>query len=603
MIEIFPSLKYPPLQSCKDYPESLSYKYHLAYLLGEALSKADKIWYKGGYFTLNKKIKEAKHIYKLHQEYKAKLQELHLSYCFIPKEFLLDSLSFLKAIETLMHKLKSQENNSFKIESFFFKLFSQIPFSTQTPFLLKHKEEILQWLNSKEFKEQYIKTNHSYPPLLNPDRLNAKRESKECNVESQRENRDSIQSYPNLSYESIPAELAWDLNLPLPRNYCGILVFFGLSGHLALLAFLYQCGASIISLSNTRYAKKDYYAAYQTLLTNHINFLTHINYMQDKENRKHIFALADAKVPVLINLRDPIGRLKHGINHGWYKSNQWIYEINQHKEALDRVTYGGQDKPHLDLLESVLKNKNIGNISIWEYHQTIQEIRNASSIHYLDMQEIVGKRTFDTMTQLSQEFRFPLPKEEDRKFYESKINNQYRYLLPIIFRVNEEIKILVEQSTYNIEFILGLNLSSSIVGGFLAINDYNKNELLNHTFSILQDNMDIISQLNLDSLGLQIKILADKKQSQEIAYQANHSNLKNDLQQYLFALKEKIQSIETNKVTESQVLEYLKEHKDLRKIYQTYFEKEFVHIKQVRPDIVESWKYYQEFERMCAELD
>ncbi len=219
------------------------------------------------------------------------------------------------------------------------------------------------------------------------------------------------------------------------------------------------------------------------------------------------------------------------------------------------------------------------------------------------MQEIVGKRTFDTMTQLSQEFRFPLPKEEDRKFYESKINNQYRYLLPIIFRVNEEIKILVEQSTYNIEFILGLNLSSSIVGGFLAINDYNKNELLNHTFSILQDNMDIISQLNLDSLGLQIKILADKKQSQEIAYQANHSNLKNDLQQYLFALKEKIQSIETNKVTESQVLEYLKEHKDLRKIYQTYFEKEFVHIKQVRPDIVESWKYYQEFERMCAELD
>ncbi|WP_300826854.1 DUF2972 domain-containing protein [Helicobacter sp. UBA3407] len=348
--------------------------------------------------------------------------------------------------------------------------------------------------------------------------------------------------------------------------------------------------------------KKDYYAAYQTLLTNHINFLTHINYMQDKENRKHIFALADAKVPVLINLRDPIGRLKHGINHGWYKSNQWIYEINQHKEALDRVTYGGQDKPHLDLLESVLKNKNIGNISIWEYHQTIQEIRNASSIHYLDMQEIVGKRTFDTMTQLSQEFRFPLPKEEDRKFYESKINNQYRYLLPIIFRVNEEIKILVEQSTYNIEFILGLNLSSSIVGGFLAINDYNKNELLNHTFSILQD-MDIISQLNLDSLGLQIKILADKKQSQEIAYQANHSNLKNDLQQYLFALKEKIQSIETNKVTESQALEYLKEHKDLRKIYQTYFEKEFVHIKQVRPDIVESWKYYQEFERMCAELD
>ncbi|EFR5254122.1 DUF2972 domain-containing protein, partial [Campylobacter jejuni] len=27
------------------------------------------------------------------------------------------------------------------------------------------------------------------------------------------------------------------------------------------------------------------------------------------------------------------------------------------------------------------------------------------------------------------------------------------------------------------------------------------------------------------------------------------------------------------------------------------------HIKQHRPDIVASWKYYQEFEKMCKELD
>ncbi|ECL0278544.1 DUF2972 domain-containing protein, partial [Campylobacter jejuni] len=28
-----------------------------------------------------------------------------------------------------------------------------------------------------------------------------------------------------------------------------------------------------------------------------------------------------------------------------------------------------------------------------------------------------------------------------------------------------------------------------------------------------------------------------------------------------------------------------------------------LHIKQHRPDIVASWKYYQEFEKMCKELD
>ncbi|EAJ4919194.1 TPA: DUF2972 domain-containing protein, partial [Campylobacter jejuni] len=32
-------------------------------------------------------------------------------------------------------------------------------------------------------------------------------------------------------------------------------------------------------------------------------------------------------------------------------------------------------------------------------------------------------------------------------------------------------------------------------------------------------------------------------------------------------------------------------------------DKELVHIKQHRPDIVASWKYYQEFEKMCKELD
>lgn len=321
------------MQSCKDYPESLSYKYHLAYLLGEALSKADKIWYKGGYFTLNKKIKEAKHIYKLHQEYKAKLQELHLSYCFIPKEFLLDSLSFLKAIETLMHKLKSQENNSFKIESFFFKLFSQIPFSTQTPFLLKHKEEILQWLNSKEFKEQYIKTNHPYPPLLNPERLNAKRESKEknnhnketelrikereskeCNVESQRENRDSIQPYPNLSYESIPAELAWDLNLPLPRGYGFVWFVVWGSGFSSTRKYLSNFGV-IFSPFAYFADKNSYFNIYNSILTTTKDRVLCILslFRWSLERAKFIALVGDSMF--LVVFRDPVSIAKTYVNH------------------------------------------------------------------------------------------------------------------------------------------------------------------------------------------------------------------------------------------------------------------------------------------------
>ncbi|KQI13744.1 alpha-2,3-sialyltransferase, partial [Campylobacter coli CVM 41970] len=44
-----PSLKLPPLENYPDYKEALKLKNHLSYKLGQALIKANKTWYKGGY--------------------------------------------------------------------------------------------------------------------------------------------------------------------------------------------------------------------------------------------------------------------------------------------------------------------------------------------------------------------------------------------------------------------------------------------------------------------------------------------------------------------------------------------------------------------------
>lgn len=57
-IQIFPQLKYPSLETCPDYSESLRYKFHLSYMLGEVLIKADKTWYKGSGFKLKNNIKK-----------------------------------------------------------------------------------------------------------------------------------------------------------------------------------------------------------------------------------------------------------------------------------------------------------------------------------------------------------------------------------------------------------------------------------------------------------------------------------------------------------------------------------------------------------------
>ncbi|WP_270977170.1 DUF2972 domain-containing protein, partial [Campylobacter helveticus] len=32
-------------------------------------------------------------------------------------------------------------------------------------------------------------------------------------------------------------------------------------------------------------------------------------------------------------------------------------------------------------------------------------------------------------------------------------------------------------------------------------------------------------------------------------------------------------------------------------------DKELAHIKQTRPDIIQSWNYYKEFERICGEAN
>lgn len=58
---------------------------------------------------------------------------------------------------------------------------------------------------------------------------------------------------------------------------------------------------------------------------------------------------------------------------------------------------------------------------------------------------------------------------------------------------------------------------------------------------------------------------------------------------------------EQNQITEKQVLDYLKKNKKLRLKLKKNLDKELVHIKQSRADIVATWKYYKEFEKICKD--
>ncbi|AJD01205.1 O-fucosyltransferase family protein [Campylobacter lari] len=55
-----PSLKLPPLEDYPDYQEALKLKNHLSYKLGQALIKANKTWYKGGYVKMWFEVRKLK---------------------------------------------------------------------------------------------------------------------------------------------------------------------------------------------------------------------------------------------------------------------------------------------------------------------------------------------------------------------------------------------------------------------------------------------------------------------------------------------------------------------------------------------------------------
>ncbi|MDY4013599.1 MAG: DUF2972 domain-containing protein, partial [Campylobacter sp.] len=68
---------------------------------------------------------------------------------------------------------------------------------------------------------------------------------------------------------------------------------------------------------------------------------------------------------------------------------------------------------------------------------------------------------------------------------------------------------------------------------------------------------------------------------------------------------QKANALEANRklFNENDILEYFQGHKKERKLAATLIKEHLKYQKQKAPDIVKSFKYYKEFEKMCFELD
>ncbi|HEC1749896.1 TPA: DUF2972 domain-containing protein, partial [Campylobacter lari] len=80
-------------------------------------------------------------------------------------------------------------------------------------------------------------------------------------------------------------------------------------------------------------------------------------------------------------------------------------------------------------------------------------------------------------------------------------------------------------------------------------------------------------------------------------------NIREVIYDFLLKFNKAVCNEKEKHIKEQDILEYLLSNSSERRFYWDKINYDLVYLKKYRPDIIASWKYYQEFEKMCKELD
>ncbi|EOB3213592.1 DUF2972 domain-containing protein [Campylobacter jejuni] len=535
-IQVFPQLKYPNLETCSDYEQALKYKFHLSYMLGEVLIKAYQTWYKGSGFKLTNDIKKAKKEFQIFREIFKEFDQINSS---ILKGLIDNKQLFLKEFPRIKHILKIHQDYQPILDNIFHNF----------NYFIQNFDLIEEWLLSDDFKERYKKENHPYPSLLDPKKLNNENEK--------------------INYHNIPAELAWEMNLPLPDGYKFIFMHDPGSGHLAMERFLYECDIKLISYYFRENIKEMHHVIYeqsktQNALALYGNFWIKGNYFYDALSLK----------PTLYLTRDPLSRMKAYINHAYPKNDRFIHNISLEDnplKILDCVCYAD----NLDTISVVLCKRYIFEKRdvLFRVQKHFIHFLNRTNVYYIDMEEINLENAFNTMKQVAKKFNFSQPNIKNLIVFQTRMTGIFDFILPKTLNIlldNEKIQIII-------------TTKNRTVGNFIDITNKMFDKKLKNKNIVLY-----ITQKHFNKLSKNLKIF---NQCQDY------------LSLFLIELEKKVENEQSKKINEMDILEYLKQDYESRIELKKILDEELIHIKQHRPDIVASWKYYQEFEKMCKELD
>ncbi|MDO4674964.1 DUF2972 domain-containing protein, partial [Campylobacter sp.] len=395
----FPQLHYPALEKCQDYGEALWIRASLPYLLGENFIRALK-------------KRRFSRIYEEAQGYEALFAQISKAH---------PSSGELELI------LEQKE----AFASFFIPAQSPLKevILANLSFVCEHFFEVKIWLTSPYFCEKY--STHPHPPLLDVRILNAllkdgadlQNETDAAQFETQKA------SYlaRNLTYQTIPAALAWRLNLPLPSTFKFFFAYMYGAGNFSF--HLYMDALKMRALHSGWGEDEGFYAkSYEELLGGDDCFVSLLAW--DYFHCPKTWALLDADKDMLILVRDPILCLRHLLNHSYGISRKkdlfdWREDFEEIFMPLNyRLAYfkGGKHcfrvskKPNLCNLYAPWLKEYVDRPLI----RSIQKKIGARTVRFMDTGEILPGRVLSTLTELSKRYHFQSPDLAQSSFFEAR---------------------------------------------------------------------------------------------------------------------------------------------------------------------------------------
>lgn len=309
-----------------------------------------------------------------------------------------------------------------------------------------------------------------------------------------------------------------------------------------------------------------------------INFWESSQYDQDK-----LAWLCWQNKEIIALVRDPISRLKSGINHNSHNPHS-IERFNLTFNCDEVVKYwmwyffGESPNIHKSLTKGYFLSHKDLQVDLYFTPSSSKKIT------YIDMNDIVGKKTIRTMNKLGEKFNFSVP--NDHNFFMAQTGGIMGYMLmqrPKILYIHETDLDKVRYDPSSLKTNDGLELYFILLA---------EDDMYQHLIDI-RHIIHIPNKFN----NLMLKMKKDdfeKLKNNNRLFQTT----KQYLQSLLLSLEKRVAIEEDKKINENQILSFLTIQQKLQ-ILKDILDEETAHIKKVRPDIVESWQYYQEFEKLC----